>query len=43
MSYDVIVTREGKDWLADVPALPGAHTDARSLRRLFTAHRLEAA
>ena len=39
MSYDVIVTREGKDWLADVPALPGAHTFARSLPSLFTSIR----
>jgi predicted RNase H-like HicB family nuclease len=33
-SYHVVVTREGNDWLAAVPELPGAHTDARSLRTL---------
>jgi predicted RNase H-like HicB family nuclease len=32
--YRVVVTREGDDWLATVPELPGAHTDARSLRTL---------
>jgi predicted RNase H-like HicB family nuclease len=32
--YLVVVTREGDDWLATVPELPGAHTDARSLRTL---------
>lgn len=25
-----IVTREGSSWLADIPAVPGAHTFARS-------------
>jgi len=25
-SYDVIVTREDGAWLANVPAVPGAHT-----------------
>ena len=32
--YEVIVTREGDSWLADVPAVPGAHTFARSLAGL---------
>ncbi|MBC8092354.1 MAG: type II toxin-antitoxin system HicB family antitoxin [Pseudonocardia sp.] len=32
--YRVVVTREGADWLADVPQLPGTHTFARSLRGL---------
>src|ERR1035437_9952344 len=32
--YEVVVTREGGSWLADVPALPGAHTFARSLTGL---------
>ena len=32
--YEVIVTREGDAWLADVPAVPGAHTFARSLAGL---------
>lgn len=31
---EVVVTREGSDWLADVPAVPGAHTFARSLAGL---------
>jgi predicted RNase H-like HicB family nuclease len=31
MSYRVLVTREGDNWLADVPAVAGAHTFARSL------------
>jgi len=31
MSYSVLVTREGDNWLADVPAVAGAHTFARSL------------
>jgi hypothetical protein len=30
-AYDVRVTREGGAWLADVPAVEGAHTYARSL------------
>lgn len=34
LQYRVVVTREGEDWLADVPELEGAHTDARSLRTL---------
>jgi predicted RNase H-like HicB family nuclease len=33
-SYEVIVTREDGSWLADVPAVPGAHTFARSLSGL---------
>jgi predicted RNase H-like HicB family nuclease len=32
--HEVIVTREGGSWLADVPAVPGAHTFARSLAGL---------
>lgn len=32
--YLVEVTREGEDWLADVPGLQGAHTFARSLQTL---------
>lgn len=32
--YEVIVTREGGSWLADVPTVPGAHTFARSLSGL---------
>lgn len=31
MTYKVTVTREGSNWLADVPEVPGAHTFARSL------------
>lgn len=37
--YGVVVTREGGHWLADVPALPGAHTYARSLPALDQAVR----
>jgi len=33
-SYEVIVTREDGAWLADVPAVPGAHTFARTLTGL---------
>jgi predicted RNase H-like HicB family nuclease len=33
-NYEVIVTREGGSWLADVPTVPGAHTFARSLSGL---------
>lgn len=33
-TYKVEVTREGEDWLAEVPALPGAHTFARNLESL---------
>lgn len=32
--YEVKVTREDGSWLADVPAVPGAHTFARSLAGL---------
>ncbi|MDT4936104.1 MAG: hypothetical protein QOK11_3996 [Pseudonocardiales bacterium] len=39
MSYEVVITREGDDWLADVPAVPGAHTFARSLPSLFASVR----
>jgi hypothetical protein len=34
MTYIVHVTREGETWLADVPAIAGAHTFARSLKGL---------
>ncbi len=34
MSYTVLVTRDGENWLADVPSVPGAHTFARSLEGL---------
>ena len=30
-TYHVVVNREGVNWLADVPAVPGAHTWARNL------------
>lgn len=33
-TYRVVVTREDGHWLADVPALDGAHTYARSLAGL---------
>jgi predicted RNase H-like HicB family nuclease len=33
-TYLVVVTREGKNWLADVPELAGAHTFSRSLSGL---------
>ncbi len=33
-TYEVIVTREDGSWLADVPAIAGAHTFARSLAGL---------
>lgn len=33
-SFRVVVTREDSSWLADVPELAGAHTDARSLPTL---------
>lgn len=39
MSYEVVVTREGDNWLADVPELEGAHTYARSLAGLREAVR----
>lgn len=35
MSYEVVITREGDNWLADVPSVPGAHTWARSLAALI--------
>jgi predicted RNase H-like HicB family nuclease len=34
MKYRVVVTRDGDGWLADVPALPGTHTWAKTLRAL---------
>ena len=34
MKYHVVVTRDGDGWLADVPALPGTHTWAKTLRAL---------
>ena len=39
MSYRVVVTREGANWLADVPGVRGAHTFARSLLSLDRAVR----
>lgn len=33
-TYRAVATREGKDWLADVPELEGAHTFARTLPKL---------
>jgi hypothetical protein len=33
-SYRVTATREGEDWLADVPGLQGAHTFAHNLESL---------
>ncbi len=38
-TYRVVVTREDGHWLADVPALHGAHTYARSLPPLDQAVR----
>jgi hypothetical protein len=38
-AYTVIVTREDDQWLADVPALEGAHTFARTLPALDIAVR----
>ena len=32
MKYHVVVTRDGDGWMADVPALPGTHTWAKTLR-----------
>jgi predicted RNase H-like HicB family nuclease len=32
--YHVVVTRDGDGWMADVPALPGTHTWAKTLRAL---------
>jgi DNA-binding NarL/FixJ family response regulator len=37
--YEVVVTRDGGHWLADVPTLAGAHTYARSLPTLDQAVR----
>ncbi len=34
MRYHVVVTRDGDGWMADVPALPGTHTWAKTLRAL---------
>ncbi len=34
-TYEAVVTREDPMWLADVPAVPGAHTFARSLPALL--------
>ena len=34
MTYHVVVTSDGDGWMADVPALPGTHTWAKSLRAL---------
>jgi len=39
VSYKVVVTREGGNWLADVPGVRGAHTFARSLESLDRAVR----
>lgn len=33
-TYQVVVTREGDNWIADVPELAGAHTHARTLPSL---------
>lgn len=35
MTYNVVVTREDGNWLADVPSVPGSHTFARSLDGLM--------
>jgi predicted RNase H-like HicB family nuclease len=32
--YHVVATRDGDGWMADVPALPGTHTWAKTLRAL---------
>ncbi|MFY9929240.1 MAG: type II toxin-antitoxin system HicB family antitoxin [Streptosporangiaceae bacterium] len=34
MTFHVVVTRDGDGWMADVPALPGTHTWAKTLRAL---------
>ncbi|HEX2821393.1 MAG TPA: type II toxin-antitoxin system HicB family antitoxin [Streptosporangiaceae bacterium] len=34
MKYHVVVNRDGDGWMADVPALPGTHTWAKTLRAL---------
>lgn len=38
-SYKVVVTREGDNWLADVPQVEGTHTFARTLAKLDVAVR----
>lgn len=38
-AYEVVITREGGDWLADIPSVPGAHTFARTLPALMKAVR----
>lgn len=37
--YEVNITREGGQWLADVPAVSGAHTFARSIPSLLASVR----
>ena len=39
MTYRVVVTREGRDWLAEVPGLAGGHTFAGNLTSLDRAVR----
>ena len=39
MSYKVVVTREGNNWLAEVPGMPGGHTYAGNLISLDDAVR----
>ena len=34
MTFHVVVSRDGDGWMADVPALPGTHTWAKTLRAL---------
>ena len=34
LNYHVVVIRDGDGWMADVPALPGTHTWAKTLRAL---------
>ena len=34
MTFHVVVTRDGDGWMADVLALPGTHTWAKTLRAL---------
>ena len=34
MKYHIVVTRDGDGWMADVHALPGTHTWAKTLRAL---------
>lgn len=38
-TYEVTITREGDQWLSDVPDVPGAHTYAGSLSSLLEATR----